>query len=63
MEDRFKGLIESFLVIIILLVIYWTLGFIIKKIFNFEIRNKYGYIICIIGGFILKRVLVIILKN
>ena len=63
MEDRFKVFIESFLVISILLFIYWTLGFIIKKIFNFEIRNKYGYIVCIIGGFILKRVLIIILKH
>ena len=63
MEDRFKGLIESFLVITILLVIYWTLGFVIKKLFNFEIRNKYGYTVCIIGGFILKRALIIILKH
>ena len=62
MENRFKGLIESFIVIAILLSVYWTLGFIIKKLFNFEIRHKYGYLACIIGGFIMKRVLIEVLR-
>jgi hypothetical protein len=62
MENRFKGLIESFIVISILLFIYWALGFIVKKLFKFEIRNKYGYLVCIIGGFLLKRVLLIFLQ-
>jgi hypothetical protein len=62
MENRFKGLIESFIVISILLFIYWALGFIVKKLFKFEIRNKYGYLVCIIGGFLLKRVLLILLQ-
>ena len=57
MENRLKGLIESFIVIVILLSIYWTLGFLIKKLFDFEIRPQYGYLVCIIGGFILKRFL------
>jgi hypothetical protein len=62
MENRFKGLIESFIFIAILLSVYWTLGFVIKKLFNFEIRHQYGYIGCIIGGFILKRVIIEILR-
>jgi hypothetical protein len=62
MEDRFKVFIESLIVITILLSVYWTLGFIIKKLFNFEIRHQYGYIGCIIGGFILKRVLIAVLS-
>ncbi len=62
MENRFKGLIESFIVIAILLSIYWTLGFLIKKLFNFEIRRSYGYLVCIIGGFVLKRVLIEFLR-
>jgi len=62
MENRFKGLIESFIVIAILLSIYWTLGFLIKKLFNFEIRHSYGYLVCIIGGFVLKRVLIEFLR-
>lgn len=62
MENRFKGLIESFIFIAILLLVYWTLGFIIKKIFNFEIRHKYGYFGCIIGGFLLKRLLIEFLR-
>ena len=62
MEDRFKVFIESFIVITILLSVYWTLGFIIKKLFNFEIRHQYGYMGCIIGGFILKRVLITLLS-
>ena len=62
MEDRFKVFIESFIVITILLSVYWTLGFVIKKLFNFEIRHQYGYIGCIIGGFILKRVLMALLS-
>ena len=62
MEDRFKGFIESLIVITILLSVYWTLGFLIKKLFNFEIRHQYGYIGCIIGGFILKRVLITLLS-
>lgn len=62
MEDRLKVFIESFIVITILLSVYWTLGFIIKKLFNFEIRHQYGYIGCIIGGFILKRVLITVLN-
>jgi cytochrome c biogenesis protein CcdA len=62
MENRFKGLIESFIFIAILLSVYWTLGFVIKKFFNFEIRHQYGYIGCIIGGFILKRGIMQILR-
>jgi hypothetical protein len=62
MEDKFKVFIESLIVITILLSVYWTLGFIIKKLFNFEIRHQYGYIGCIIGGFILKRVLIAVLS-
>jgi hypothetical protein len=62
MEDRFKVFIESFIVITVLLSVYWTLGFVIKKLFNFEIRHQYGYIGCIIGGFILKRVLIALLS-
>jgi len=62
MENRFKGLIESFIFIAILLSVYWTLGFVIKKFFNFEIRHQYGYIGCIIGGFILKRVIIEIFR-
>jgi len=62
MENRFKGLIESFIVIAILLSVYWILGFIIKKLFNLEIRHKYGYLTCIIGGFILKRFLIEVLR-
>jgi hypothetical protein len=62
LENRFKGLIESFIFIAILLSVYWTLGFVIKKFFNFEIRHQYGYIGCIIGGFILKRDIMQILR-
>jgi hypothetical protein len=62
MENRFKGLIESFIFIVILLLVYWTLGFIIKKLFNFEIRHKNGYFVCIIGGFVLKRLLIEFLR-
>jgi capsule polysaccharide modification protein KpsS len=62
MENRFKGLIESFIVIAILLFVYWTLGFVLKKLFNFEIRHQYGYVGCIIGGFILKRFLITLLS-
>ncbi len=62
MEDRLKVFIESFIVITILLSVYWTLGFIIKKLFNFEIRHQYGYIGCIVGGFILKRILIEFLR-
>jgi hypothetical protein len=62
MENRLKGLIESFIFIAILLSVYWTLGFVIKKLFNFEIRHQYGYIVCIIGGFILKRVIIQIFR-
>ena len=62
MENRFKGLIESFIVIAILLSVYWTLGFIIKKLFNLEIRHKYGYLACIVVGFIMKRVLIEVLR-
>ena len=62
MENRFKDLIDSFLFIGILLLVYWTLGFLINKIFKFEIRRKSGYMICIIGGFILKRGLIAVLR-
>lgn len=62
MEDRLKVFIESFIVITILLSVYWTLGFVIKKLFNLEIRHQYGYIGCIIGGFVLKRVLIAVLN-
>jgi len=58
MKTRLEGLIESFVVIIILLAIYWIAGFIILKLFKKEIRNDKGYIACIIGGFILKRAII-----
>jgi len=49
---------ESFVVIAILLAVYWIVGFIIFKLFKKEIRNEKGYLACVIGGFILKRVLI-----
>lgn len=57
MENRFKGALEGLIIGLIFLSIYWLLGFLIKKFLNFEIRHTYGYIGCIIGGFIIKRVL------
>ena len=58
MKTRFESLVESFIVIIILLALYWIVGFIIFKIFEKEIRNDKGYLACIIGGFILKRAII-----
>ena len=63
MEGRFKGLIESFIVIALLLIIYWVVGFIVLKLFNKEIRTNAGYFICIISGFILKRAIIILLSQ
>ena len=54
MKTRGESLMESFAVIVILLAIYWIVGFIIFKLFKKEIRNEKGYLACIIGGFILK---------
>ena len=62
MKTRLEGLIESFVVIIILLTIYWIAGFIILKLFKREIRNDKGYIACIIGGFILKRAIISVMS-
>ena len=62
MKTRLEGLIESFVVIIILLTIYWIAGFIILKLFKKEIRNDKGYIACIIGGFILKRAIISVMN-
>ena len=42
MKTRLEGLIESFVVIVILLAIYWIAGFIILKLFKKEIRNDKG---------------------
>ena len=58
MKTRGESLIESFIVIVILLPIYWGAGFIILKLFKKEIRNEKGYLACIIGGFILKRAII-----
>ena len=63
MEGRFKNVLESIIVVAILLSIYWLLGFIINKLFNKEIRTEKGYLACIIGGFILKYVLISLLKG
>jgi len=59
---RFGGLIESLIFVFLFLAIYWTLGFLIKKLFNKEIRNSTGYTICIVGGFLAKRFLITILQ-
>ena len=63
MGDRFKSFFESLILIVILLAIYWILGFLILKIFGKEIRNEKGYGDCVIGGFILKSALISILKH
>ena len=63
MEGRFKNVLESIIIVAILLSIYWLLGFIINKLFNKEIRTEKGYLACIIGGFILKYVLISLLKG
>ena len=63
MEGRFKNVLESIIIVAILLSIYWLLGFIINKLFNKEIRTEKGYLACIIGGFILKYVLITLLKG
>ena len=62
MKTRLEGLIESFVIIIILLAIYWIAGFIILRLFKKEIRNDKGYIACIIGGFILKRAIISVMS-
>jgi len=59
---RLGGLIESLIFVIIFVVIYWLLGFFIKKIFNKEIRNSTGYTICVVGGFLAKRFLITMLQ-
>ena len=58
MKTRGESLMESFVVIVILLAIYWGAGFIILKLFKKEIRNVKGYLACIISGFILKRAII-----
>tara|TARA_B100000989_G_scaffold280252_1_gene243553 strand:- start:1038 stop:1229 length:192 start_codon:yes stop_codon:yes gene_type:complete len=63
MEGRFKNVLESIIIVAILLSIYWLLGFIINKLFNKEIRTEKGYLVCIIGGFISKYVLITLLKG
>ena len=63
MGDRFNNFLESLILIVILLAIYWVLGFLILKIFGKEIRNEKGYGACVIGGFILKYALISILKH
>ena len=63
MEGRFKNVLESIIIVAILLSIYWLLGFIINKLFNKEIRTEKGYLVCIIGGFILKYFLIALLKG
>ena len=58
MKTRTESLIESLFVVALLLAVYWILGFVIFKLFKKEIRNEKGYLACIIGGFILKRVII-----
>ena len=60
---RFKMFLESLIIIAILVSIYWLLGFIILKLFNKEIRTDKGYVACVIGAFILKIVLINLLKG
>jgi positive regulator of sigma E activity len=59
---RFGSLLESAIFVVVFVAIYWTLGFLIKKLFNKEIRNSTGYTICIVGGFLAKRFLITILQ-
>lgn len=58
MKTRTESLIESLFVVALLLAVYWILGFVVFKLFKKEIRNEKGYLACIIGGFILKRVII-----
>jgi len=62
MNDRFGSLIESTIFIVVFCFIYWFVGFIILKLFKKEIRNSTGYTICIIGGFLFKRLLINLLQ-
>ena len=39
------------------------IGFFCKFIFGFEIRNQIGYTICIVGGFLLRHLLIAILSG
>ena len=55
--NRFSGTIEGLIFALILSVLYWLLGFLIFKIIKKEIRTGTGYVICIIGGFVLNRTL------
>ncbi len=58
MENRFKHFIEAFIFVIFFLAIYWILGFIIKKIFNKEIRSTTGYTVIIVLAFVFRRFLI-----
>ena len=57
LEKRFSGTIEGLILALILLGLYWVVGFFILKILNKEIRTGTGYAICVIGGFVLNRTL------
>ena len=61
MENRFTGTLSGFIFAIFLTAIYWFIGFLIYKTFNIEIRNKIGYGICIVGGFVGNRVIPVLI--
>ena len=62
MNNKLKHLIEGAIFVLFFLAIYWFIGFIIKKIFNREIRNTTGYTICVVGGFVSRRFLITLLQ-
>jgi len=62
MDGRIKGLLESTVFVVLFCLIYWIIGFFIKKTFNKEIRNSFGYTVCIVLGFVSKRFLIIIFQ-
>ena len=55
--NRFSGTFEGLILALILTGLYWLIGFLINKTINKEIRTSTGYAICVIGGFVLNRIL------
>lgn len=63
MENKIWNALEGILFALILTGIYWVIGFFCKFIFGFEIRNQIGYTICIVGGFLLRHLLIAIFSG
>lgn len=58
MEDKLKHGAEGFMVALVFCAVYWAVGLAVYNVLGREIRTTTGYIVCVGGAFLTRRLVI-----